>query len=260
MKKTLYILSFILVSFFLQQPSLSAKTHPEFTVDQTNKIEKIVRNYIIKHPEILLEASKSLQEKEQLKEKARINKVVVEIPKLKKQIFSDSAPGRAVLGNPKGEIVLAEFTQHQCPHCRLSKPAVQKFVKENPNVKLITIYWPFFGNDAVHSSKAVLAANKQGKFNELNDAILKPESFMSKAKTDEIIKSTPGINTKKLYKDMESKEINSGIKTNFELAQKLHITGTPTYIMAGKGMKKFSLIPQTNNLENDLKQALKEVH
>ena len=83
---------------------------------------------------------------------------------------------------------------------------------------------------------------------------------MSKEKTDNIIKTIPGLDAKKLYADMETKEIEEGLKNNFKLAQTLGVTGTPIIIFTNKDMSKFSLAPgQTGSLEGDFKQSLKEV-
>ena len=261
MKKIFCLATFILAGIFLQQAALAQKPVPtKFTEEQVKEIQNITHGYIVNNPQVLVEASKNLQEKEHLKEKARVEEIKAAIPKYKDLLFNTKAPGRVVLGNPKGEIIVAEFTQHQCPSCRLAKPIIKKLLKENPDLQLIVIYWPFFGNDAIYSSKAAIAAHKQGKFEELNSAILKPDSFVHKAKIDEIIKSTPSIDSKKLYADMSNKDLDAGIKSNFDLAQKLNLIGTPAFIFTNKEMTKFSLVPgQTGQFEADLNKALKEV-
>jgi protein-disulfide isomerase len=231
-----------------------------FSQEQTKQIQKIAHEYIVNNPQILLEASEKLREQEVAKEKGKLEKIKSNASKHKEALFDTKAPGRIVTGNPNGEIIIAEFTQYHCPHCKSIKPAVAKLLEENPEIQHITIYWPFFGNDAIYAVKAALAAQKQNKFDELNQALLAVNEFMTQEKIDEVIKSIPDLDTKKLYEAMETKEIEEGLKNNFKLAQTLGVTGTPILIFTNKEMSKFSIAPgQTNNLETDFKQSLKEV-
>jgi len=263
MKKFFYLASVALVGITLQSnaavASVAAKTEV-FNQQQTRRIEQIVYDYLIKNPDILVEASKKLQEQEAAKEEANIQKIKNTIPKYKKELFDTKAAGRIVTGNPNGKLIIAEFTQYQCGHCKVVAPLIDKLLKDNPEAQLITIYWPFFGNDAIYASKAALAAQKQNKLNELNQAMLATTDFLTKDKIDAVIKSIPGLDAKKLLADMEAKELDAGLKENFKLAGDLGIMGTPTFVFTNKEMTKFSLIPgQTRNIENDLKKALNEV-
>lgn len=263
MKKWVCFLFVILFGITTHINAIGVKAIAEnktFSQKRTKQIQKIVRDYIINNPEILLEAGKKLQEKEELKRKAQFETIKDNVAKYKKEIFATTPAGRIVTGNPKGKIIVAEFTQYQCPHCKDVVPFVDKLLKNNPEIQLITIYWPFFGNDAIYAAKAVLAAQKQNKFAVLNKKILAASGVVTKDKIDAIIKATSGINTKKLYAAMEAKEITAGLQDNFKLAKNLGLIGTPTFIFTNSDMTKFSLIPgQTFNIENDLNRALNEV-
>jgi protein-disulfide isomerase len=231
-----------------------------FDQDQIKQIQQIAHDYIVNNPSILVEASKKLQEQEAEKEKAQIEKIKGSVAKYKSEIFDLKATSRIITGNPNGKIIIAEFTQYQCSHCKAVTPIVNKLLKDNPDARLITIYWPFFGNDAAYAAKAALAAQKQNKFNELNQAMLATSDFLTKDKIANIIKATPGLDAKKLLTDIDAKDLDAGLKNNFALAGKLGLIGTPTFIFTNKEMTKFSLIPgQTPDIENDLKKSLDEV-
>lgn len=285
MKKLHSFLFFILINFVLQELALAAikpnQTMPIIPPNQiekvdeiaegyliknpepsieTKKIEKIIHDYLVNNPEVLIEASKKLQEKELAKEKTQLAEINANLPKYKNQIFDPNAPGRVVLGNPQGKIIIAEFTQHQCPHCKVAKPIVDDLLKNNPEVQLIIIYWPFFGKDASYTAKAVLAAQKQNKFHELEQAIFTADGFVSTEKANTIIKALPTIDQKKLFADITSPELDAGLKANFKLAENLKLIGTPSFIFTNKNMKKFSLVPgQTQTFKQDLNNALNAV-
>jgi protein-disulfide isomerase len=231
-----------------------------FSQCQTKQIQQIIHDYIVNNPDVILEAGKKLQEQEEAKEKIRAEKIKNSVPPHKKEIFDATSPGRIVTGNPNGKIIIAEFTQYQCPHCRVVAPLLDKLLKDNPDVQRITIYWPFFGNDAVYAVKAVLAAQKQNKFHELNQAMMATQEFITKDKVDSIIKTIPGLDAKKLQSDMDAKGLDNGLKANFKLAGDLGLVGTPVFVFANKKQTKFSLVlGQTRNFADDLNRSLKEV-
>lgn len=263
MKTLKNLLFFILLiplhnNVFAEEPV--AKKPSIFTPEQTEEIKQIIRNYIIGNPQILIEAGKKLQEKEQQERDNQITQIKNNIPKYKKQIFDTKAAGRSVSGNPTGKIIVAEFTQHLCPHCRGTTMMLNKFLKNNPDVQLIVIYWPFFGGDSIYTAKAVLAAEKQGKGNVLNEIFFASEIPVTKNKADELAKSVPSLDMQKFYNDIKDKKFDDGLKDNFNLARNLNLIGTPTLIFTNKDLTKFSLIPgQTMDFESDLVKALNEV-
>lgn len=257
MKKIFYFLFVILACITMQSYAGKAE---QLTQEQTKQIQQIVHDYLMDNPDVLIEVSNKLRQKEAAKEETRIKNIIDNLPKYKKEIFDTATSGRVVTGNPKGKIIMAEFTQYQCGHCKAVIPIVDQFLKNHPEIQFITIYWPFFGGDASYAAKAALAAQKQNKTQELNQAILASNDFLNKEKIDAIVKAIPGFDTKKFYDDINSKEFNAGLQANFKLAGNLGLIGTPTFVFTNKAMTKFSLIPgHTHNIEDDLNKSLKEV-
>lgn len=50
-----------------------------------------------------------------------------------------------VLGNPKGDVTIAEFFDYQCGYCKTYHPIVSKVVKDDGHVRLVMKDWPVFG-------------------------------------------------------------------------------------------------------------------
>lgn len=263
MKKLFCLLSFTTIITLSNITVAEEKSSiTTFSKDQVKQIEKITHDYLINNPQILIEVSQKLHEKERVEQKEQITKIKNNIPKYKNQIFDTKASGRIVLGNPEGKIIVAEFTQHQCPHCKSASKIVEKLLKKYPEIKLVVIYWPFFGNDAIYTAKAVLAAEKQNKAKDLDQAFFSNKDAITKDRADEIIKSMRMLDNKKLYADLAAseKDYDAGLKANFKLAEKLGLIGTPALIFTNKDMTKFSLVPgQTPSFEEDLIKALNEV-
>lgn len=247
--------TFLIPSFSLAiQEKNSSLT---LTPSQVAQIKNIVDEHLLENPEILLKAGKKLQN---LEEKHRLQKITENITKYKTQIFNPKAPGRVTLGNPHGKIIVAVFTQHPCSHCKSVVPTINKLLKDNKEIQLITIYWPFLGNDAIHMAKAVLAAQNQNKREELENKLFSHEGMLTKDTAEMIIKSISSLDNKKLHGDIAAEELRDALNANSKLALDLNLIGTPTFIFTNRALTKFSLVPgKTASFEQDLAAALKTV-
>ena len=84
----------------------------EFDAQQETAIQKIIRNYLVTNPEVLVEASKALQQKQLDMMQSSAMKGIIDN---KAQIFS--AKNDPLAGNNQGDITIVEFFDYQCPHC-----------------------------------------------------------------------------------------------------------------------------------------------
>ncbi|WP_408605470.1 hypothetical protein [Legionella tunisiensis] len=71
-----------------------------------------MHDYLINNPEVLIEASQALQQKQQQTMQQQAQAAIKDNAS---QLFSDSM---AVAGNPKGSVTLVEFFDYQCIHCK----------------------------------------------------------------------------------------------------------------------------------------------
>lgn len=224
-----------------------------FTPAQVGQIEKIVHDYLVNNPKVLMEAGEKLQQQTMTDEK---NRVLTEVPKLSKEIFASGA-AKVAVGNPKGGILMAEFSSYQCGHCRTMEPIVDKLISANPDLQVIFVEWPIFGNEAVYAAKVTLAAEKQGKFYALHRAFMSSQESMSQENADKIATAN-GLDMKKLKADINDKALDEALKNNFKLAEQLKLIGTPTFIFANRELTKFSLVPGQAS-EEEMIKAMNEV-
>ena len=87
-----------------------------FTPTQQTEIQHIVHDYLINHPEILIEATQALQEKQMQNMLEKAQKV---IPHLVPLLLND--PTSPVAGNLKSSVAVIEFFDYQCIHCKKMK-------------------------------------------------------------------------------------------------------------------------------------------
>ena len=228
------------------------KTQSQFNPNQVKAIETVVHNYLIKNPEVLVAASRALQVKEMQKQQQA---AVGAIEANKADIFNN--PNTPTAGNPNGNVYLVEFFDYQCGHCKTMNSVIQSVIKSNKNVKVIFKELPIFGANSQFAAKAALAANQQGKYFAMHDALLNASNPLSKAKVLQIA-SKAGVNVTKMEQAMQSQTVNQQIRDNFQLARKLKLMGTPAFIIANKAMTQFRFIPGATT-QADLQRQFQSV-
>lgn len=215
-----------------------------FNPQQVQDIRKIVHDYLVQNPEVLIEVSQVLQERETAKQQQAALKAIGENKDL---LFKDK--GSPTIGAADGNPVIVEFFDYQCGHCKEMQPVIDALFKQNKNLKVILKELPIFGNDSQYAAQAALAAAKQGKYAVFHQALFKAPNPLTKDKIMQLAKSI-GLDTKKLSSDMNSPEIKKQIRDNFQLAQKLKLVGTPAMVIANKDLTKFEFVPGTDTQEN----------
>lgn len=238
MKKRTFLTAIITAAALMITTAFAAPTPPQpFTPEQTKNIQKIVRQYLIQNPQILVEVSQALQ----AKQNAQMEKTAMSaIQQNKQQIFND--PKSPTMGNPNGNTLMVEFFDYQCGHCKTMGKVISALIKKNPNLKVIFKELPIFGGNSQFAAKAALAAADQSKYYAFHNALLNAKNPLSPKKVVALAKKV-GINVKQMQQHMKSDAVMKQIRENFQLAKALRIMGTPAFIISNKQLSQFKFIP-----------------
>lgn len=223
-----------------------------FTPEQKQEIEKIIYEYLINNPEVLVESSQGLQKEEEARQQQQAQ---VAIKKNAQKLFQD--PASPMAGNPNGNVTLVEFFDYQCSHCKEMNLVIQNLVKQNKNLRLVFKELPIFGGQSQFTAKASSASLRQGKYYAFHDALLS----VDKPLTNKIVFQTAekvDLNVDQLKKDMEDHSIQEQLKDNFQLAQALQLVGTPTFVVGNKSLDQFHFIPGATSQKN-MQNAINQV-
>jgi protein-disulfide isomerase len=206
--------------------SVSDETSP-FTPQQKQTIEKIVKDYLIQNPELMMEISKELEKRQTLLQAAEHKRIISE---KKASIFA--AESDFVMGNPNGDITVVEFFDYNCGWCKRAVDEVTKLVKADPNVRVVFKELPIFGENSTFAAKAAMASIHQGKYWDFHLALMK-ERQVIKANVFRIAENI-GLNVTKLNEDMANPAYDVALKETAQIAQSLGIEGTPGFIVDAK--------------------------
>jgi protein-disulfide isomerase len=197
------------------------------SADQS-RVERIIRDYLTKNPEILVEMTTELDKRQAADQTAQQQKAI-----------SDNAdaifrsPVSHVAGNPNGDVSVVEFFDYNCPYCRQALPDVVKLVNDDGKIRLILKELPILSGDSVAAAKLVLASNKQGKYFEMHQKIFSQAGKADKEKALRIAKEL-GLDVDQLQKDAEDPEIKKSLDEAKDLAQKLNLQGTPLFLIGDR--------------------------
>jgi len=192
---------------------------------EKKQIVAIVRDYLTKNPEILVEMTTELDKRQQAEQASQQEKSISENADA---LFRSSHAFTA--GDPNGDVTVVEFFDYNCGFCRRAMPSVVKLVDSDPKVKLVLKELPIFGDDSEAAAKGALAAHKQGKYFEMHQKLF---SEPGKANKDKVLRiaNELGLDVPQLEKDMESDEVKQSLDEARDLAQKLGLQGTPLYLV-----------------------------
>jgi protein-disulfide isomerase len=121
------------------------------------------------------------------------------------QIFR--SPESFVAGNPRGDVSVVAFYDHNCPYCREGAPALAKLVADDPQVRLVLKELPVLGSDSENVARVALAATHQDKYFEPYERLFEEPGRATKEKAMRIA-SALGVDTARLERDMQDVAID----------------------------------------------------
>jgi protein-disulfide isomerase len=202
------------------------------SAEQRGEIEKIIREYLLSHPELLQETMAELEKREQ---QASSEKSAAAVREHAEAIYS--SPRQVNLGNSKGDVALVEFFDYNCAYCKRAMADMLDLLKNDGKLKVVLKEFPVLGEGSVQAAQVAVAVRMQDKtggkkYLEFHQKLLGGRGPADKARALAVAKEV-GMDMAKLDKDMASDEVKQTLEENFKLAEALGLNGTPSYI-AGK--------------------------
>lgn len=206
----------------------SAAADEVFTPAQRAEIVRIMREALKQDPSILRDAVASMQADQEQREQAASEAAIAGH---KGDLVTQGDP---VAGNPAGNVTIVEFFDVRCPYCRRFEPAMEQLLAKDHGIRLVYKDLPILGPASVIGAKALLAAQRQGKYLQLRAELMRDPQ----PPTVESIRAMApplGIDPVRLVQDMDDPAIQKRIDANLALAHDLGIEGTPAMVI-GKQM------------------------
>ncbi len=193
-------------------------------------VEKIVKDYLIANPEILIDVQNALDRKQAANEAQSQQTALTKI-------------GEAALTDPKvafiqgpadAKVTVVQFFDYHCGFCKASLPAMKKALERGGSVRFAFVEYPILSAESLIAAQAAVAARQQpGKYMAFHIALMETTGALPRERILSIAQ-TVGLDIPKLEMDMASDATRASLQASNALAQQLHVNGTPTFVINGK--------------------------
>jgi protein-disulfide isomerase len=209
----------------LFQPALAQAPAAGLTPQQRQEVVEVLRQALKTDPSILRDAIGAMQQAQQ---QGRATAQRGAIAAHAEALLRD--PADPVKGNPQGDVTLVEFFDARCGYCKLLHPTMDQLLKSDPNIRVVLKDLPILGPQSVVASRALLAAQRQGKYLPFQEALMRLRGEPSEAvlKTEA---ERAGLDWARIRRDMDDPVIQRRLDGNLALARALSIEGTPALVI-----------------------------
>ena len=211
----------------LAQAQMPTQAAPASGTLDRQQIEAIVREYLVAHPEILVEMQDALESKQ--KEEQRVAHLQV-LKDAKEEIFASKFDG--VVGNPNGKVTIVEFYDYNCGFCKRAQEDMLALTAADPELRFVLKELPILGPDSqkAHIVSQAFHRLMPEKYAAFHNALMGDPGRAGEASAIKLAVSL-GADEAKLREAMQDPSINEVFSKTYDLASKLSITGTPSYVV-----------------------------
>jgi len=209
-------------------PALAFAQPAPFTEGQREAIGSIIREYLLKNPEVLQEAIAELERRQQEAQKAAQAAAL----RGSREALLHS-PRDIVAGNPAGDVTLVEFFDYNCGYCKRALTDLRGLVKADPKLRVVLKDFPVLGPESLEASRVSLAAKQQlpdDKLFEYHAKLMETRGRVNGERALAVAREM-GLDMAKLQKDIEGPEVRAALQENVKLGDQLGLTGTPAFVI-----------------------------
>ncbi|NVK13501.1 MAG: DsbA family protein [Rhodobacteraceae bacterium] len=189
---------------------------------------KEVRSYILANPELILEAVDLLEQRQQQAEAVRDDALVADNLE---ELVNDGYSW--VGGNPEGDITLVEFMDYRCGYCRRAAPEVAKLLESDGNIRLVIKEFPILGDASVLSARFAVATKQvagDDAYKDVHDALIEFGGEPNEVALRRLAEGL-SLDAEAIFAKMDSEDVTAELRQTRALAQRMAISGTPTFVL-----------------------------
>ena len=195
------------------------------------RIERVVHDYILAHPDILPEAMQKLQDRDAADQKARAGRIAFD-----SRVAIATPFGSAWAGSTDPDVTLVEYFDYNCGYCRASLPAIAQLLASDRKVRIVYREFPILSAESVEAARMSLAAAEQGRFQRFHDALYAAGPVS--AATIAAAAGTAGLDLARAR--AFAPKADAEIAANKAMAQRLELRGTPSWVI-GRQVTPYAL-------------------
>lgn len=195
-----------------------------------------VRAYLLENPEVIIEAVNLLEQRQAQTEATQDEALVAaNLDELQNDGYS------WVGGNPDGDITLVEFMDYRCGYCRRAAPEVAQLLAEDGNIRLVIKEFPILGEASMMASRFAVATRLVAgdkAYKQVHDALIEFGGEPNEVSLRRLSEGL-GLDADAIMAQMDSPEITQELAQTRALAQRMKISGTPTFVLQSELLRGY---------------------
>jgi protein-disulfide isomerase len=190
-------------------------------------VEAIVKEYLLREPEILFEMQAAYQRNQlatqTLAAEGAWDKLLA------------TAKDDPFIGPKNAPITIVEFSDYDCGVCKAAVPWVMSQVDDRRgDIKVIVKESAVRGEDSRRAAIAAMAAHQQGKYREMHVALMKAPANAYTPANLEIIAKSVGLDIPRWKKDMADNNLIQRVDRSVNEFDMAGLQGTPSFLINGR--------------------------
>ncbi len=213
-----------------------------------------IRGYLLSHPGVVIEAIQRWQKTQQESLRSNVEQRIARVwPQIADDGFSP------VAGPADAPVTIVEYYDYRCPYCRRAHRDTKVILERyGSRIRYVFKQFPVLDRpgDPPYSriaARAAIAADRQGRFLDLHDALMNAPRGLDEDRIMAIAGKL-GLDVERMRRDMHDPAVEEGIQRTLKRATSLGISGTPTYLI---NARLFEGADNLDALEAAIEDALK---
>jgi protein-disulfide isomerase len=145
----------------------------------------------------------------------------------------EQVPGVVVIGEPRGDVTLAEFYDLNCPFCRKAAPEIAEILRADKTLRLILVPFPVLSVASIEAARVEAALAKRGtteQFYTFHHHIYASRGVVDGARALAVA-SEIGFDPETLTDAANADDVTEAMKARVRLGNKLGLVATPSFVI-----------------------------
>ena len=191
------------------------------------EIEKIIREYLLANPQLMLEVQQALEEQQRTE---AANRAAEALSLNSEAIFN--SPNQGIIGNPEGDVTVVEFFDYNCGFCQRAMEDMNALLDNDSNLKFVMKELPILSEGSVEAGRISTAVYRlyPAKYAEFHNTLLGSPGQKDGNRALRVAQ-TMDMDINALNEEAQKNDVLGAFREANELANSLGINGTPSYVI-----------------------------
>lgn len=193
--------------------------------------ENLIREYLLKNPEVIIEALEAHRGRLEAEAGARREAVLAE---LAEDVRSDPMLPRG--GAPDGDVTVIEFFDYRCGFCRRAFADVQTLIKTDGRIGYALKEFPILGPESEAAGQFALAVwmTQPERYAAFRSALMTRRGGALNPRAIRAAAAQAGVDAARAEAALDSPEIAAAVRRTRRQAAGLGVNGTPSFVIGGE--------------------------